>query len=124
MAKRKYTKRSEYWNKFNHPSQTDGQEPSPELLGEPFYTSDASYTAISEARRQAASQSPFAGSRTNRAAYVTQKERFSSIRRGLLPYEYGSDGITCRDAIELCQKAYCNVAVFRNAIDIMSEFKK
>tara|TARA_Y100000401_G_scaffold116430_1_gene122169 strand:+ start:5445 stop:7403 length:1959 start_codon:yes stop_codon:yes gene_type:complete len=122
MAKRKYTKRSEYWNKFNHPSQTDGEEPSPELLGEPFYTSDASYTAISEARRQAASQSPFAGSRTNRAAYVTQKERFSSIRRGLLPYEYGSDGITCRDAIELCQKAYCNVAVFRNAIDIMSEF--
>ena len=39
-----------------------------------------------------------------------------------MPYEYSSEGITCRDAIELCQKAYCNVAVFRNAIDIMSEF--
>ena len=122
MAKRKYTKRSEYWNKFKHPAQTDGQEHSPELLGEPFYVSDASYSAVSEARRQNASQSNFSGSRTNRAAYTTQKERFSSIRRGLLPYEYGSDGITCRDAIELCQKAYCNVAVFRNAIDIMAEF--
>ena len=122
MAKRKYTKRSDYWDKFTHPSQTTGQDPSPELLGEPFYTSDASYSSISEARRQGASTSNFSGSRTNRSAYVTQKERFSSIRRGLLPYEYGSDGITCRDAIELCQKAYCNVAVFRNAIDIMSEF--
>ena len=122
MAKRKYTKRSDYWDKFTHPSQTIGEEPSPELLGEPFYTSDASYSATSEARRQGASTSAFSGSRTNRSAYVTQKERFSSIRRGLLPYEYGSDGVTCRDAIELCQKAYCNVAVFRNAIDIMSEF--
>ncbi len=122
MAKRKYTKRSDYWDKFTHPSQTIGEEPSPELLGEPFYTSDASYSSTSEARRQGASTSTFSGSRTNRSAYVTQKERFSSIRRGLLPYEYGSDGVTCRDAIELCQKAYCNVAVFRNAIDIMSEF--
>ncbi len=122
MAKRKYTKRSDYWEKFTHPSQNIGEEPSPELLGEPFYTSDASYSSVSEARRQDASTSGFSGSRTNRSAYVTQKERFSSIRRGLLPYEYGSDGVTCRDAIELCQKAYCNVAVFRNAIDIMSEF--
>ena len=122
MAKRKYTKRSDYWDKFTHPSQTIGEDPSPELLGEPFYTSDASYSSTSEARRQGASTSAFSGSRTNRSAYVTQKERFSSIRRGLLPYEYGSDGVTCRDAIELCQKAYCNVAVFRNAIDIMSEF--
>ena len=122
MAKRKYTKRSDYWDKFTHPSQTIEEETSPELLGEPFYTSDASYSSVSEARRQDASTSGFSGSRTNRSAYVTQKERFSSIRRGLLPYEYGSDGVTCRDAIELCQKAYCNVAVFRNAIDIMSEF--
>ena len=99
MAKRKYTKRSEYWDKFNnqeHPSIVTNQEISPELLGEPFYTSDASFGEISEARRQAASSSNFKGSRTNRAAYATQKERYSSIRRGLLPYEYASDGVTCR----------------------------
>ena len=99
MAKRKYTKRSDYWEKFTHPSQTIGEEPSPELLGEPFYTSDASYSSVSEARRQDASTSGFSGSRTNRSAYVTQKERFSSIRRGLLPYEYGSDGVTCREVV-------------------------
>jgi hypothetical protein len=127
MSKRKYTKRSEYWKKFNisdHPSQASDntEEASPELLGEPFYTSDASYSNTSEARRQGASTSGFSGSRTNRAAYTNLHNRYSSIRSGLLPYEYSSEGITCRDAIELCQKAYCNVAVFRNAIDIMSEF--
>ena len=126
MSKRKYTKSSEYWKKFNtsdHPSHTrDNEETSPELLGEPFYTSEASYSGVSEARRQGASTSGFSGSRTNRAAYTTLHNRYSSISSGLLPYEYSSEGITCRDAIELCQKAYCNVAVFRNAIDIMSEF--
>ena len=125
MAKRKYTKRSEYWNKFDpqdHPSRPRENEPTPELLGEPFYTSDASYGEVSKARRQALTDTSFKGSRTNRAAYRNLKDRFSSIRVGMLPYEYAADGVTCRDAIELCQKAYANVAVFRNAIDIMSEF--
>tara|TARA_R110000824_G_scaffold17971_3_gene71929 strand:+ start:7660 stop:9633 length:1974 start_codon:yes stop_codon:yes gene_type:complete len=125
MAKRKYTKRSEYWTQFNpkdHPSRLPEAEISPELLGEPFYTSDASYGETSKARRQAASQSGFKGARTNRAAFRNLKDRFSSIRVGMLPYEYAADGVSCRDAIELCQKAYANVAVFRNAIDIMSEF--
>jgi|TARA_Y100000004_G_scaffold39301_1_gene42268 hypothetical protein len=125
MAKRKYTKRSEYWSKFDpkdHPSRPVGNEPAPELLGEPFYTSDASYGEVSKARRQSLTDQGFKGSRTNRAAYRNLKDRFSSIRVGMLPYEYASDGVTCRDAIELCQKAYANVAVFRNAIDIMAEF--
>jgi hypothetical protein len=41
---------------------------------------------------------------------------------GMMPYEYASDGVNVREAIELCQKAYANVAVFRNAIDTMAEF--
>ena len=125
MAKRKYTKRSEYWKQFNaseHPSLPPNEEISPELVGEPFYTSTASYEYISKARRQAMTDQSFKGSRTNRVAYNNPKDRFSSIRVGMLPYEYASDGVTARDGIELCQKAYANVAVFRNAIDIMSEF--
>jgi hypothetical protein len=127
MAKRKYTKRSEYWDKFNKSNQVyvpvgkDG-DVLPDLLGEAFYTSDASYDQVSNARRQTASTSGFGGARKNRAAFVNLKSRFSSINCGLLPYEYASDGIDVRDTIELCQKAYANVAVFRNAIDIMSEF--
>ena len=127
MAKRKYTKRSQYWDKFNKSNKTyvpigkDG-DVLPDLLGEAFYTSDASYRETSEARRQGLSTSPFGGARRNRAAFVNLKSRYSSIDCGLLPYEYAADGIDVRDTIELCQKAYANVAVFRNAIDIMSEF--
>ena len=62
------------------------------------------------------------GSRRNRAATSRTHDRFSSIRNGLLPYSYAMDGVNVREAIELCQKAYANVAVFRNSIDIMSEF--
>ena len=40
----------------------------------------------------------------------------------MLPYVYGSDGVNIRDTIELCQKAYANISVFRNAIDVMAEF--
>jgi hypothetical protein len=125
MSKRKYTKRSEYWKKFDpkdHPSLPPNNQVEPEFLGDPFYTSDASYGQISKARRQAASSSSFSGSRVNRVAYKNPIDRFQSIRVGMLPYQYAADGVTARDAIELCQKAYANVAVFRNAIDIMSEF--
>ena len=127
MAKRKYTKRSDYWDKFNKKTETyvpigENGEVQPDLLGEPFYTSDASYKEISEARRQSTSTSAFSGTRKNRSAFVNLKDRFSSIDVGLLPYDYAADGIDLRDTIELCQKAYANVAVFRNAIDIMSEF--
>ena len=127
MAKRKYTKRSEYWNKFNKERKTyvpigEGGQIQPDLLGEPFYTSDASFQEIAQARRQSASSSAFSGTRQNRAAFVNLRNRFSSIAIGMLPYEYSTDGVNIRDAIELCQKAYANVAVFRNAIDIMSEF--
>jgi len=124
MSKRKYTKRSEYWKKFNgseHPSKKTEEEFEPEFSGEPFYTSDASYTDISKARTSQTGTG-YTGSRRNRVSQKNPIDRFRSIAVGMLPYEYASDGVTARDAIELCQKAYANVAVFRNAIDIMSEF--
>ena len=40
----------------------------------------------------------------------------------MLPYQYAIDGVNVRDTIELCQKAYANIAVFRNAIDTMADF--
>ena len=127
MAKRNYNKKSEYWDKFNNPSNVsiaqESQAFSPELCGDPFYVSDASYTFESKA---SASRSTSGGMQTktriNRAAVSETIDRFSSIRKGMLPYHYAADGVHVRDAIELCQKAYANVAVFRNAIDIMSEF--
>ena len=127
MAKRNYNKKSEYWDKFGNPNNIsiaqESQVFSPELCGDPFYVSDASYVSESRASVSRTSSGGMqTKTRINRAAVSETIDRFSSIRKGMLPYHYASDGVHVRDAIELCQKAYANVAVFRNAIDIMSEF--
>lgn len=119
MSKRSYSKKSQYWEKFNKSQISMIQESqasfNPSLSGEPFYTSTASYS------RSSGGNNPNA-SRINRSAVSPTIDRYSSIRGGLLPYNYAMDGVNVREAIELCQKAYANVAIFRNAIDIMSEF--
>ena len=123
MSKRKYTKKSDYWDKFNKAAAKPqdlissleiGQEWEPEFGGEPIYTSDASYTRTSSSGKTSA--------RRNATHYGPKKYKYSNIAGGLLPYEHSAEGIDVRDSIELCQKAYANVAIFRNTIDIMSEF--
>jgi hypothetical protein len=127
--KRKYNKKSEYWNSFkkkNFPKQVQISQGSmsvsvpPIAAGEPFYTSDASYSRGGDSVRNSDNRNN--SSRVNRSALSPVLNRFSSIRSGLLPYEYASDGVNVREAIELCQKAYANVAIFRNSIDVMAEF--
>lgn len=122
MSKRKYNKRSDYWNKFNKKEPQENGEilhsPSavPISSGDPYYLeSKASYS------RTSSSGDSTAG-RRNYIHKSDKKERFSNISGGLLPYVYSSDGVDVREAIELCQKAYANISVFRNAVDIMSEF--
>ena len=39
-----------------------------------------------------------------------------------MTYGQTSSGVNVRETIELCQKAYANIPIFRNAIDVMSEF--
>ncbi len=129
MNKRNYNKKSDYWKKFDKKSQLDFTEQiqansiDPVLAGEPFYTSDASVSLqVSKASREGLSRTESTGGRFNRAALAPTFDRYSSIRAGMLPYSYSNDGVYIREAIELCQKAYANVPIFRNAIDLMSEF--
>jgi hypothetical protein len=128
--KRAYNKKSPYWDQISNKkaqaalasfNQTEDFEPS--IEGEPFYVSQASvhFSSANEYERSDSGTSR-SGSRRNRAAFTKTHDRFSSIRNGLLPYSYAMDGVNVREAIELCQKAYANVSVFRNSIDIMSEF--
>lgn len=49
-------------------------------------------------------------------------EQLQNINNGLSPYKQDSGCFSVKDAIVLCQKAYFNVAIFRNTIDIQSEF--
>ena len=127
MDKRHYNKKSDYWKKFEKSQikimANAHEDYEPELCGEPFYVAEASLnTSFANDDYSRVDSSSRSGSRRNRAATSRTHDRFSSIRNGLLPYSYAMDGVNVREAIELCQKAYANVAVFRNSIDIMSEF--
>lgn len=122
---RKYTKKSDYWNQFSSGNENSSESlenlvqknaSEPQLVGDPFYTfnSNAAYS------RTGGDSST--NLRRNRVATGPKINKYANIREGLLPFEMSINGYNVRDAIELCQKAYANVAIFRNAVDIMSEF--
>jgi hypothetical protein len=46
----------------------------------------------------------------------------SNIRSLRNPLKVSESGVSAKDAIELCQKAYHNVPIFKNTIEIMTEF--
>jgi len=129
MSKRKYNKSSPYWDKFKGKDlneliqETQGTEPdwTPTLAGDAYYTqsSKANYERTGEDKSGPTSRT---NTRLNRAAVAKKNFKYSNIREGQLPYYYGKSGCDIRDAIMLCQKAYANIPIFRNVIDIMSEF--
>jgi len=116
---RQYNKKSDYWTRFNkvQPVQVSQASYEPKLLGEPFYkeVSQASYSRSKETGGSTKIKIPRNGTDVNVG-------RYSLLSQGLLPYEYTKDGVDVRDAIMLCQKAYANVAIVRNTIDIATEF--
>ena len=65
--------------------------------------------------------------RRNKAGHIERTDRYRNIDDGIIPFRY-SQGVTnnssldIRDTIVLCQKAYYNFSVFRNTIDLMTEF--
>jgi len=129
MSKRKYTKKSEYWDKFKDKpldeliEATKGSEKEwePILAGDSYYTQNikASYERTGKSGAGANART---GSRMNGAAVSKKSFKYANIREGNLPYHYAKSGCDIRDAIMLCQKAYANIPIFRNVIDIMSEF--
>ena len=126
---RSYNKKSSYWNRFSKGAKendnsnledliNNNTESTPSFVGDSFYESTASY------ERNSSSNSGDGNTSLRRnLAYVGPKiYKYANIREGLLPFEMSINGYNIREAIELCQKAYANVAIFRNAVDIMSEF--
>jgi hypothetical protein len=90
---------------------------------QPLMVSEASSSKIYEAK--AASDDTRV--RRNLAGNITRTERYKNIDDGLIPFKYstgikGSSNINIRDAVILCQKCYYNFAIFRNTIDLMTEF--
>jgi hypothetical protein len=127
VKKRKYNKKSSYWDKFkntsqgNIPSELHSESVTPIFAGENYYSKDNVHFKVeSVASRNESGVSP--GRRRNKIHKTQKQNQFSNIESGLLPYGSSSGGVDVRNAVELCQKAYCNIPIFRNAVDIMSEF--
>jgi len=86
---------------------------------EPLMVSNASVNEIK------ASESTT--SRRNSAGNIPRTDRYKNIDDGLIPFRYSTgiknaSNMNVRDAVILCQKAYYNFAIFRNTIDLMTEF--
>jgi len=119
---RSYNKKSDYWSKFNKPessSLTVHNNYEPKLLGESYFTevAKASYTRPVQGATDV-------GQNTKAPRNGTDHNirRYALLSQGMLPYQFSKDGVDIRDAILLCQKAYANVALVRNTIDIATEF--
>lgn len=129
MSKRKYTKKSDYWDQFNKKDLNEliQETNSASKDWEPIIAGDAYYTQSIKASYERTGSSESAGkartnTRSNFAARGQKLWKYQNIREGQLPYYYNKSGCDIRDAIMLCQKAYANIPIFRNVIDIMSEF--
>lgn len=121
MAKRKYTKKSEYWGKFDK-NKSEAALPlsspldfEPEMVGESFYESAAACSRKGSTGGQSVS-------RTNSVATGKIANKYANIDAGLLPFEYSDSNVGAADAISLCQKAYFNIPAFRSTIDLMSQY--
>ena len=112
MAKRPYTKKSDYWNNKSAdkpPVVIESSDFEPMTFGE-------SFAARAETSADRSSQ------RRNRVSTGGMSKEFSSISELSLPYAEDKNGIGIRETVLLTQLAYANIAIFKNSIDLMSEF--
>lgn len=82
---------------------------------------------ISEASYKEIKASNGTSTRRNVAGNINRSDRYKNIEDGIVPFRYSSginnsSNMNIRDAVILCQKAYYNFAIFRNTIDLMTEF--
>ena len=88
------------------------------------YNGDAPTKFVSKAGYQTRNQTQ---TRRNKSSVIDRSDRFINIEEGLVPYQYSggvknASNVDVRDAVILCQKAYYNFSIFRNTIDLMTEF--
>ena len=83
----------------------------------PFMVSEASSVSSDDSTKV----------RRNISSVITRTDRYKNIDDGIIPFRYssgikGNSNLNIRDAVILCQKCYYNFAIFRNTIDLMTEF--
>ncbi len=126
---RKYEKKSPFWNLKSQAANQAAQPVNPSKVTD-LTSPDLDYQFTGgEHFTEVAACGGGNASIEYRGQYVNSPissigslHRYENIRQGLLPYESSGGNITIAEAIELCQRAYANVAIFKNTIDIMTEF--
>ncbi len=63
-----------------------------------------------------------ASGRRNAASTLERTDPYFHIEAGVEPFEDVNNSISVKEAIRLCQKTYWNFSIFRNVIDVMTEF--
>lgn len=123
---RKYVKKSDYWNQFdsaNGATQGGSSKPISSEEVKPASAGDAYYTEASCSRNVGQLDGESATrTRRNYTATTKKTNKYKNIEECPLSYSNEKHYISPRSSILLCQKAYANIAIFRNAIDVMSEF--
>ena len=112
---RSYIKKSEYWNKNKKPEAALQAPVEPKLVGGSYFDDISKASRTSSSSSSTKSRMPVNGTDSN-------IRRYALLSQGLLPFDFSKDGVDVRDSILLCQKAYANVAIVRNTIDIATEF--
>ena len=80
-----------------------------------------------ESKASNGSSPDYTSVRRNAASTITRTDRYKNIDDGLIPFRYSTgiknnSNMNIRDAVILCQKCYYNFSIFRNTIDLMTEF--
>ena len=96
--------------------------PAPQMI-------EASLNKDNSIEIKASSRSDSSGiGRRNRSSTISRADKYNNIEGGIIPFIYGagngkySSNISIKDAIILCQKAYYDFSIFRNTVDLMTEF--
>ena len=108
---RKYTKKSDWWTNRNATVAAVEQKPVERIpMPDLQYETAASLGGESTEYRGMGKNS------------TVDTNRFQNLRNMALPFEISNGRYCINQAIELTQKAYSNVSIFRNAVEVLTEF--
>lgn len=110
---RKYTKKSEYWTNRGQEA-VAATPPAPKRLEMP----DLQYE-ISAAFGDGDADVQYRGMGNNT---TLDSNKFQNLRNSPMPFENSNGRYSINQAIDLTQKAYANVSIFRNAVEVLTEF--
>lgn len=133
---RQYTKKSPYWSLKTQAALPPAPVVAPQPVaskplisttlegldygGEPMSISGDKLQEVVVARRTGSGDSE---TFTSTKMYLRKDSNDKSFIRAMpLPYQYGEEGADIQDTVELCQRAYANVAIFKHTIDILADF--